>query len=96
MAAIGAPAMARATVALMMLSSLPVYAAQPIRLQVIPYRGEGSEETQGSKSHDFQWIFRAPPPLVPPLVPEVKKPKTRRPNSGRDWGRRNDFDWLMD
>lgn len=86
----------KSLVALMMLSSIPAYAAQPIRLQVIPYRGNASEEAQGSKSHDFQWIFRAPPPLVPPSVPEVKKAKTRRPNSGRDWGRRNDFDWLMD
>ena len=64
--------------------SLPVKAAEPIRLQVIPYR---------TRSNDIQ----IPPLLLPPPPPllETVKPRKRRPNSGRDQGWDDDLDWLM-
>ena len=74
-----------ALLGILVVSSLPVQAAEPIRLQVIPYR---------IRSNDIQ----VPPLLLPPppLLLEPVKPRKRRPNSGRDQGWDDDLDWLMD
>ena len=70
---------------LLVLAALPVQAAEPIRLQVIPYQ-VGSQEIPILP-------FLLPPP---PLLIEPAKPKKRRRNSGRDHVLSDDFDWLMD
>ena len=77
--------MHRALLLLLMLAALPVKAAEPIRLQVIPYQ---------VRDQALPVLpFLLPPP---PLLLEPAKPKKRRPNSGRDKGWDDDFDWLMD
>ena len=82
--------MRRALVALMVLASVPVQATEPIRLQVIPYEaGWGSVQIP---VHNFQGTLQVPPPLMPDAPTVEKKPRKRRPNSGRD----TDWDWLMD
>ena len=65
--------------------SLPTQAAEPIRLQVIPYRVRSDE-------------LQVPPLLLPPppLLLEPAKPRKRRPNSGRDQDWEDDLEWLMD
>ena len=71
-------------------AALPLKAAEPIRLQVIPYEaGWGSLQIP---VHNFQGTLQAPPPLMPDVPTVEKKPRKRRPNSGRD----TDWDWLMD
>ena len=48
-----------------MLTALPVQAAEPIRLQVIPYEaGWGSVQIP---VHNFQGTLQAPPSLMPDL-----------------------------
>ena len=77
--------MRRALVALLVLIAVPVHAAEPIRLQVIPYQ---------VRSQEIPVLqFLLPPP---PLLLEPAKPKKRRRNSGRDLAWEDDFDWLMD
>ena len=77
--------MRRALLLLLMLAALPVQAAEPIRLQVIPYQVGGQAIPV--------LPFLLPPP---PLLLEPAKPKKRRPSSGRDKSWNDDFDWLMD
>ena len=74
-----------ALLGIMVVSSLPIQAAEPIRLQVIPYRVRSNE-------------IHVPPLLLPPppLLLEPVKPRKRRPNSGRDQAWDDDLDWLMD
>ena len=70
---------------LLVLAALPVQAAEPIPLQVIPYQARNQE-------------IPVLPFLVPPprLLLEPTKPKKRRRNSARDQAWEDDFDWLMD
>ena len=77
--------MQRALLVLLALAALPVQAAEPIRLQVIPYQVRNQE-------------IPVLPFLVqpPPLLLEPAKPKKRRRNSGRDRVWEDDSDWLMD
>ena len=70
---------------ILVVSSLPLQAAEPIHLQVIPYR---------IRSNDIQALPLLLPP--PPLLLEPIKLRNRRPNSGRDQGWDDDLDWLMD
>ena len=77
--------MQKALLVLLVLGALPVQAAEPIRLQIIPY--------QVRKQEIPVLPFLVPPP---PLLLEPAKPKKRRRNSGRDQGWEDDFDWLMD
>ena len=82
--------MRRLLLGLVVLTALPVEAAQPIPLQVIPFEaGWGSLQIP---VHNFQGALQAPPPLMPNVPTVEKKPRKRRPNSGRD----NGWDWLMD
>ena len=74
----------RALLVLLVLAVLPVQAAEPIRLQVIPYQARNQEIPT--------LPFLVPPP---PLLLEPAKPKKRRRNSGRDQYWEDDFDWLM-
>ena len=74
--------MRKALLALLVLTALPVQAAKPIRLHVIPYQVRSQE-------------IPVLPLLPPPLILEPAKPKKRRPNSGRDQDWEDDFDWLM-
>ncbi len=77
--------MRRTLLAFLALAALPAQAAEPIRLQVIPYR---------------EWPQAIPvlPYLYapPPLLLEPAKTKKRRRNSGRDRVWEDDSDWLMD
>ena len=77
--------MRRALLALLVVTALPVQAAEPIPLQVIPYQ-------VGDQAIPVL-PFLLPPP---PLLLEPAKPKKRRPSSGRDKSWDDDFDWLMD
>ena len=83
--------MQRAFLALVVLTvALPVKAAEPIRLHVIPYEaGWGSLQIP---VHNFQGTLQTPPPLMTDVPAVEKKPRKRKPNSGRDKG----WDWLMD
>ena len=77
--------MRRALLALLVVTALPAQAAEPIRLQVIPYQ---------VRSQEMPVLpFLLPPP---PLLVEPAKPKKRRRRSGRDQDWEDDFDWLMD
>lgn len=74
----------------MVLTAFPLQAAEPIRLQVIPYEaGWGSVQIP---VHNFQGTLQAPPSLMPDVPTVERKPKKRIRNSGRD----KDWDWLMD
>ena len=75
----------RALLLFLLLVAVPVQAAEPIRLQVIPYR----ERPQAIPV--LPYLFLPPPPLL-----EQTKPRKRRRNSGRDQVWEDDFDWLMD
>ena len=82
--------MRRALFALLVLTALPVKAAEPISLRVIPY-----EAGWGSKRipvHSFPGTLQVPPPLVTEVPTVETKPKKRRRKSGRS----RDLDWLMD
>ena len=82
--------MERALLALVVLTAFPLQAAEPIRLQVIPYEaGWGSVQIP---VHNFQGTLQAPPSLMPDVPTVERKPKKRIRNSGRD----KDWDWLMD
>ena len=76
--------MQRALLVLMVLAALPVQAADPIRLQVIPYQVRNQEIPV--------LAFLVAPPA---LLLERAKPRKRRRNSGRDQVWKDDFDWLM-
>ena len=83
-------AMRGALLVLVVLTALPVEAAEPIRLQVIPYEaGWGSVQIP---VHNFQGTLQVPPPLMPDVPTVETKPRKRRRNSGRD----TNWDWLMD
>ena len=75
----------RALLVLLAFAALPVEAAEPIRLQVIPYQ----EWPQAIPV--LPYLYVPPPSLVEPA-----RPKKRRRNSGRDKEWEDDFDWLMD
>ena len=77
--------MRSALLGILVVISLPIQAAEPIRLQVIPYRVRSNERYAPR-------LLLPPPPL--PLEPA--KQKKRRPNSGRSQAWANDLDWLMD
>ena len=77
--------MRRALLALLVLTSVPVHAAEPIRLQVIPYQ----ERPQALPVLPFVLT-------PPPLLLEPAKPKKRRRKSGRDRVWEDDSDWLME
>ena len=79
-----------ALLALVILTALPVKAAEPMRLQVVPY--EAGWGTLQIPVHNFQGTLHVPPPLMPDVHTDEKKTKKPRPNSGRD----KDRDWLMD
>ena len=73
--------MQRALLVLLVLAALPAQAADPIRLQVIPYQVRNQE-------------IPVLPFLVapPPLLSERAKPRKRGRNSGRDQVWKDDFD----
>ena len=78
-----------ALLVLVVLTALPVEAAEPIRLQVIPYKaGWGSVQIP---VHNFQGTLQVPPPLMLDVPTVETKPRKRRRNSGRD----TNWDWLM-
>ena len=77
--------MRRALLALLVVTALPAQAAEPIRLQVIPYQ----EWPQAIPV--LPYLYAPPPSLLEPA-----KPKKRRRNSGRDRVWEDDSDWLMD
>ena len=77
--------MRRTLLAFLALAALPAQAAEPIRLQVIPYQ----EWPQAIPA--LPYLYAPPPSLVEPA-----KPKKRRRRSGRDQDWEDDFDWLMD
>ena len=74
-----------ALLGILVTSSVPIQAAEPIHLPVIPYRARSKE-------------IQVPPLLPPPplLLVEPVKPRKRRPHSGRDKAWDDDLDWLMD
>ena len=77
--------MRRALLALLVLTAVPVWGSEPIRLQVIPY-GERPEA-----------IPVLPFVLTPPpLILEPANPRKRSRNSGRGQVWEDDFYWLMD
>ncbi len=79
-----------ALLALIVLTSLPAKAAEPVRLQVIPYKaGWGSVRIPVQPVHNFPGTLQVPPPLVTEVPTIDKKPKKRRRNS-------RDLNWLMD
>ena len=68
----------------------PVLAAEPIRLQVIPFQaGWGSKKLP---VHNFKGTLVPPPAVIPPAVQNRRVNRKRRPKSGRD----ADWEWLMD
>ena len=71
--------------ALVLCSVMPVQAAVPIRLQVIPY--------QGNKQAKPVLPVLLPPP---PMINVKAQPSKRRPVQSRGWNSDDDFDWLMD
>ena len=75
--------MRRALLTLLVLTGLPGQAAEPIRLQVIPYQVR-------SKEIPVQ-PFLLPPP---PVILEEAKTEKRKPNSGRDRTWEDDAWWL--
>ena len=75
----------RVVLALVLWSVMPVQAAVPIRLQVIPY--------QGNKQAKRVLPVLLPPP---PMINEKAQPSKRRPVQSRGWNSDDDFDWLMD
>ena len=77
--------MRRALLTLLVVTALPAQAAEPIRLQVIPYQ----EWPQAIPV--LPYLYAPPPSLSAPA-----KPKKRRRNSGRDRVWEDDSDWLMD
>ena len=84
--------MRRAFLALVVLTAIPVKAAEPISLRVIPYEaGIGSVRIPVQPLHNFPGTLQTPPPLVTEIPTIEKKPKKRRRNSGRS----RDLDWLM-
>ena len=76
--------MRRALLALV-LTAVPAWGSEPIRLKVIPY-GERPQEIPV-----LPYLLLPPPPLL-----EQNKSRKRRRNSGRDQDWEDDFDWLMD
>ena len=74
-----------ALLGILVTSSVPIQAAEPIRIPVIPYRARSKE-------------IQVPPLLPPPplLLVEPVKPRKRRPHSGRDNTWDDDLEWLMD
>ena len=75
---------------LVVLTALPVKAAEPISLRVIPYKaGWGSKRIP---VHSFQGTLQVPPPLVTEVPTVERMSKKRRRKSGRS----RDLDWLMD
>ena len=77
--------MRRTLLAFLALAALPAQAAEPIRLQVIPYR----EWPQAIPV--LPYLYAPPPSLL-----ELAKPKKRRRRNGRDRVWEDDSDWLMD
>jgi len=75
----------RVMLALAVCSVMPAQAAEPIRLQVIP----------------FQVNKKAMPVLPdllppPPIITDQTQPRKRRPIQSSGWNSDDDFDWLMD
>ena len=82
----------RKTLAVLSLALMPgaVLAAEPIRLQVIPFQaGWGSKKLP---VHNFKGTLMPPPAVIPPAVKSRRANRKRRPNSGRD----ADWEWLME
>ena len=77
--------MRRALLALLLLTAVPVWGSEPIRLQVIPY-GERPEAIPV-----LPFVLLPPPPLL-----EQTKSRKRSRNSGRGQVWEDDFYWLMD
>ena len=75
----------RALLVLLVLTAVPAWGSEPIRLQVIPY-GERPQEIPV-----LPYLLLPPPPLL-----EQTKSRNRRRNSGRDQDWEEDFDWLME
>ena len=77
------------TVLTLALALSAVHAAEPLRLQVIPFREAGQGNTR-QPVHRFEGELKAPPTLN---VPRAAKPSRKR---RRRWTRGGDHDWLMD
>ena len=79
------------TVVTFALATGSVHAAEPLRLQVIPFREAGQGNTR-QPVHRFEGELKAPPTLNV-NVPRAAKPSRKR---RRRWTRGGDHDWLMD
>ena len=79
------------TVLTLALAPIAVHAAEPLRLQVIPFREAGQDNTR-QPVHRFEGELKAPPTLNM-NVPRAAKPSRKR---RRRWTRGGDHDWLMD
>ena len=82
----------RRTLAMLSLALLsgPVLAAEPIRLQVIPFKaGWGSKKL---RIHNFKGTLMPPPAGLPPATRTRSVSKKRRSKSARD----ADWEWLME
>ena len=75
----------RVVLALVLWSVMPVQAAVPIRLQVIPY--------QGNKQAKPVLPVLLPPP---PMINVKAQPSKRRQQPDEDWNSNDDVDWMMD
>jgi hypothetical protein len=70
---------------LLVLTAVPAWGSEPIRLQVIPY-GERLQEIPV-----LPYLLLPPPPLL-----ERTKSRKRKRNSGRSQVWEDDFEWLME
>ena len=75
----------------MALATGAVHAAQPLRLEVIPFQEAGRGNTQ-QPVHRFEGELKSPPALNMHAPRAASPPRKRQ----RRWTRGRDHDWLMD
>jgi len=78
------------TVVTFALATGSVHAAEPLRLQVIPFQEAGGNTQQ--PIHRFEGELK-PPPALNMHAPRAASPPRKRQ---RRWTRGRDHDWLMD
>ena len=72
------------------LTASAVHAAEPLRLQVIPFQEAGGNTQQ--PVHRFEGELKSPPALNMHAPRAASPPRKRH----RRWTRGRDHDWLMD